>query len=1129
MYRLPDDIAEQDRTELLIHAFRISSYVAIAAMGAIALVITVAGWGLGFTAVRTVIHGAEVVKSETAGAFLAAVPAFWLLRPGSRGATRTALGYACAALVLAAGAVNLWDYFTHSLPASRAVFEGKTVFPTNSANVRSAETGVLLVFGGIALAARRIRLRQWSPYKTLALIPVTVGLYGLVNYFFPDSLTYSTGAFTSIALGTALCSTLLGIGLVLAPTGHTADQPLASAAPAGVQGRRLLAGATAVSVLLGVFAAQADRLGVPVDMQGVIIAVTAQLLLWVLIYRFVGALERSSREHRSAEHAIETGKEEMRRLERESQMIVDSAPDSFVQIDADGRVTRWNTRSAEIFGWSQEEAMGQKLTDLFIPPDYHEPHRAMLRGDDPFILGRRVEVPAVHKDGHLLDLEVEVWRLEEGDTHSFNAFATDITRRKELEQALVAARDEALNAAQAKSRFLATMSHEIRTPMNGVIGLTDLLLETTLTQAQHRYATGIQTAGNALLSVINDILDYSKLDAGHITIDDTTFDPGRLIDEVTDVFANTAASRGLELIGNTDPTLPGRLRGDPTRLRQILLNLTSNALKFTRHGEVIVRITHDSTHDITHDSTHDMAHGGTHDQPANGRPGDEVVPVRFEVTDTGIGIAPEQRDRLFQPFAQADTATTRDFGGTGLGLSICHRLTEAMGGRIGVESSPGAGSTFWCVIPLRRTAEEAITRPPPALNDLRVLIVDDNESNRLVLAEQLRAWHLRPTPLDGGQGALQALRTATDQRTPYDLAIIDMMMPRMNGVELGRRITTDPRIRPLHLILLTSSDDPEPTEAANAGFAATLTKPVHRSALYDRLADVMTPEADRLRPTPRPPPRPAPEPDPAQAAKGRVLVVEDNEINQAVAAGFLTRKGYTADIAADGRHALDKIARTGYDAILMDCQMPIMDGYEATTELRKREGFAHHTPVIAMTADALTDNRDRCIAAGMDDFIPKPISQDTLASTLERWIPPSGQAAPPTTPAVRRPRQPARTSLRQRMEELRGADPGADREAFTRIAGIFITRGAADIEQLADAITRRDAAQITQHAHRIKGAAANIGAVAMAELCAEIENIGRERRLDGAADLLNRLRGEFDQARTALEALVHVPPTDTTP
>ena len=522
---------------------------------------------------------------------------------------------------------------------------------------------------------------------------------------------------------------------------------------------------------------------------------------------------------------------------------------------------------------------------------------------------------------------------------------------------LAAARDAALEGSRAKSAFLATMSHEIRTPMNGVIGLTDLLLDTELNERQRQYADGVRSAGNALLTVINDVLDFSKIEAGHLELEEIDFDLVQVVEEVAELITEPARAKDLELLAYCSPQLPLGLRGDPSRLRQILLNLASNAVKFTSAGEVVVRAHLEA-------STPD------------------TVTVRFEVVDTGIGIAAEDANRLFEPFSQADSSTTRQFGGTGLGLAISRQLVTAMGGELGVDSVPGAGSTFWFTVEFELARDGSIVpaRRTDLLKGLRALIVDDNTTNRLVLRNQLAAWSMDVTVVDSGAAALNTLIDAARQGQPFDLAIIDMTMPGMNGLDLARQITAAPILTGTGLALMTSGGDITEEEAREAGIVATLSKPVQLARLHATLHEVMGP---RRVPTPRP----DAVAEPVDVGRGLVLVVDDGEINQIVATGMLERLGYTVEVANDGMEAVQAIRRTAYAAIFMDVQMPNMDGYEATQRIRRIEGEIQHTPIIAMTAGAIAGDRERCLEAGMDDYISKPVALATIEEALSRWIP----------------------------------------------------------------------------------------------------------------------------------------------
>ncbi|WP_298520285.1 response regulator [uncultured Nocardioides sp.] len=530
-----------------------------------------------------------------------------------------------------------------------------------------------------------------------------------------------------------------------------------------------------------------------------------------------------------------------------------------------------------------------------------------------------------------------------------------------MRRELGVARDEALAGSRAKSDFLATMSHEIRTPMNGVIGLTELLLTTPLDERQKQYAEGVRSAGHNLLGVINEILDFSKIEAGFLELEVIDFDPVELVESVAELIGEPATNQGLELLAYCSPELPTVLRGDPQRIRQVLLNLAGNAVKFTASGEVVVRASVDHR-------------------------GETGLVARFEVTDTGtgIGIEPDQRDRLFEAFSQADSSTTRRFGGTGLGLAICRRLVEAMGGRLGVDSEPGAGSTFWFTVPLdvptepEQPALAPTARSTSPLTGLRVLVVDDNATNRAILHDQLLHWGMAPEVVDGAVPALARWRAAVADGRPYDLAVLDLCMPGIDGLELARSAAAEPDLAATGVVMMTSGPDVSPAEAEAASIDAALTKPVLMSRLRGTLERVVSARS------PEPPSEP--EPADAVASKGTVLVVDDGEVNQIVAVGMLRHLGYAAEVAEDGHQAIEAVRRRRYDAILMDVQMPGMDGYDSTREIRRLEGDGARTPIIAMTASVTEGEIERCLAAGMDDYQAKPVQKAAIAEVLNRWV-----------------------------------------------------------------------------------------------------------------------------------------------
>ena len=791
-------------------------------------------------------------------------------------------------------------------------------------------------------------------------------------------------------------------------------------------------------------------------------------------YAGLSAVGRNVTERTLLHQAIEREREQLKQ-------IVTHAPVAMAMLDRELRHLAHSARWLRYLALSEPSVVGRTIQELWpaMPTRYEDVFARALRGE----VVSEPEDALQREDGSTVFMRwtLHPWRDAEGHVAGVVLVAQSI-------DVLVRARQAALEASRLKSEFVANMSHEIRTPMNGVIGMTRLLLDTPLTSEQREYAEVIDQSGRALLEIINDILDFSKIEAGRIDLEHVEFDLRRAVREVLGSFAEAAHAKGLELLCLIRHDVPNALVGDPGRLRQVLTNLVGNAVKFTEKGEVVLRVTLD-------ESTEDTA------------------TVRFEVRDTGIGIEDELKPRLFQSFVQADGSASRRYGGTGLGLAISKRLVGLMGGSIEVESRPGRGSTFFFTVKLARQVEAAASPLPSArLAGRRVLVVDDNATNRQILRHQLGYWGLRVTAVESGPRGLAVLQQAAEAGTAYDLAILDMKMPEMDGLSLARAIKQENALAGVRLVLLTSfGQRGHGAEATKIGIAAYLTKPVDEADLYDCLVEVL--DDARAGRSPHLVTRHSlREQRPPVAA--HILVAEDNEVNQKVAAKILEKLGYRVELAENGKEALAACARRRYDAVLMDGQMPGMDGYEATRRIRERETKGgRRVPIVAMTASAMKGDREKCLDAGMDDYITKPVTPEKLETVLKKWV---GTATSPAERAAAAAVPPSELLDKDVIQSLMSVDD--DGTLMDEIVATFLRIAPARLTAIKKA-ARSNAAQLEREAHSFLGSCGNIGASRMAEICARLEVLGRSGSTEGAPELARTLEEELVTVRPELEAL----------
>jgi PAS domain S-box-containing protein len=811
---------------------------------------------------------------------------------------------------------------------------------------------------------------------------------------------------------------------------------------------------------------------------------------------------------------------ELANTEARLQGVFDAATQvSIIATDTNGIIRVFNAGAERMLQHHAHELVGVRTPALVHDPaevlersrELSREKGRLIEGFDVFVEDAREhpfderEWTYIRKDGSKLDVNLVITAVRNANSviQGYLGIGTDITARKRLEaeirlhsQQLAEQTRLAENANRAKSEFLATMSHEIRTPMNGVVGMTDLLLHTELSEQQRGYAELVSKSADSLLTVINDILDFSKIESGKMDLETINFVLRTALEEVVDLLAEPAQAKGLEIACLIHHDLPVMVRGDPGRLRQILTNLLGNAIKFTQTGEVVLRAR------VAGDAV-------------------DAVTIRFEIADTGIGISADGLSRLFQSFSQTDASTTRQYGGTGLGLAISKRLAELMGGAIGVESEPGKGSTFWFTVRLSKIPANQIVLPTPRedLRSVHALAVDDNHTNLQLVHAQARAWGMVCDIATGGSEALRMIGAAS---IPYDVALLDMQMPGMDGLELAREIKRNPSNAKIKLVLMTSmAQRGQAASSEDAGIAAYLTKPVRQSQLYDCLATVMgafpdgSPQVaertsqivtvhslkeakDRRRP--------------------RVLLAEDNPTNQKAAVRMLEMLGCQVDVAVNGLEAVAACRDTNYGFVLMDSHMPEMDGLTAARAIRKFE-LAHGSttvPIIALTANAIQGDREKCLAAGMTDYLSKPFKAVQLREVLERSAHWSALVHDPAVRDAAEASQQSAIDSRVFDEYRDGGEVGGANDFVIELIDQYLLDSASRMTILKDAIALRDATGVEQVAHSLNGSSSAVGANRMAGLCEELEILARNPTFDVPSALVVALESEFKRVRHAL-------------